>query len=176
MTCRWFYCNDEYARWFSTTPDLMVGRTLVDLYGAADSVRFMPFVERVLAGERMEYQRLLHNPLRRRGMAHHLPDTGGNAHGEIAGFITCAIDVHELQVTMSAPRVANQRLSSHMDNSPLAVLEMDHEFALAALLGSRQASSWAGSEPIAPWAISAGFVADAGCSPEPGLAAPATRT
>ena len=47
------YCNDEYARWFSTTPDLMVGRTLVDLYGAADSVRFMPFVERVLAGENM---------------------------------------------------------------------------------------------------------------------------
>ena len=124
------YCNDEYARWFSTTPDLMVGRTLVDLYGAADSVRFMPFVERVLAGERMEYQRLLHNPYGAEEWRTICLTPARNAHGEIAGFITCAIDVHELQVTMSALRVANQRLSSHMDNSPLAVLEMDHELRL----------------------------------------------
>src|SRR3989344_3875575 len=46
------------------------------------------------------------------------------------GFITTALDVHELQVTMNALRAANQRLSSHMENSPLAVLEMDHNLRL----------------------------------------------
>ena len=48
----------------------------------------------------------------------------------IDGFITTALDVHELQVTMNALRAANQRLSSHMENSPLAVVEMDHQLQL----------------------------------------------
>ena len=53
-----------------------------------------------------------------------------NPQGAIDGFITTALDVHELQVTMNALRTANQRLSSHMENSPLAVLEMDHDLQL----------------------------------------------
>lgn len=124
------YCNDEYARWFETTSDQIVGKTLIDLYGAADSLRFMPFVERVLTGERMEYQRLLRNPYGAEDWRTICLTPARNASGEIAGFITSALDVHELQVTMSALRAANQRLSSHMDNSPLAVLEMDQELRL----------------------------------------------
>ena len=42
------YCNDEYARWFETTRDQVVGKTLDDLYGTADRIRFMPFVEEAL--------------------------------------------------------------------------------------------------------------------------------
>ena len=72
------YVNDEYARWFGTVPEQLVGKTLVEVYGEQDCARFMPFVNRVLSGE----------------------------------------------------RVHNQRLSSHMENSPLAVLEMDHQLQL----------------------------------------------
>lgn len=146
------YCNDEYARWFETTRDQVEGKTLVELYGKADSVRFLPLVERVLAGERLEYQRLLQNPF---GGAEDWRTIcltpARNASGEIAGFITSALDVHELQVTMSALRAANQRLSSHMDNSPLAVLEMDHDLRLlhcsqrtVQLMGWEQVASFKG--------------------------------
>lgn len=122
------YANDEYARWFHTTPEQVVGKTLVELYGAAAG--FMPFVNRVLLGERVQYQRLLTNPYGEQGWRTICLTPTHNATGGIDGFITSALDVHELQVTMDALRTANQRLSSHMDNSPLAVLELDYRLRL----------------------------------------------
>ena len=56
------YVNEEYARWFGAVPQQLVGKTLVEVYGESDCARFMPFVERVLQGERVQYQRLLRTP------------------------------------------------------------------------------------------------------------------
>ena len=116
------YVNDEYARWFGTVPGQLVGKTLVQVYGESDCARFMPFVERVLQGERVQYQRLLHTPYGVDEWRTICLTPWQSPHGAVEGFITTALDVHELQVTMNALRAANQRLSSHMENSPLAVL------------------------------------------------------
>jgi diguanylate cyclase (GGDEF)-like protein/PAS domain S-box-containing protein len=124
------YVNDEYARWFATVPEQLIGKTLVQLYGENDTARFMPFVERVLRGERVQYQRLLRTPYGMDEWRTICLTPWHNRQGIVDGFITTALDVHELQVTMNALRAANQRLSSHMENSPLAVLEMDHNLRL----------------------------------------------
>jgi diguanylate cyclase (GGDEF)-like protein/PAS domain S-box-containing protein len=124
------YVNEEYARWFGTAPDRLVGKTLVEVYGEQDCARFMPFVERVLRGERVQYQRMLRTPYGFDEWRTICLTPWHNSQGAIDGFITTALDVHELQVTMNALRAANQRLSSHMENSPLAVLEMDHKLQL----------------------------------------------
>ena len=124
------YVNDEYARWFGTVPGQLVGKTLVQVYGESDRARFMPFVERVLKGERVQYQRLLHTPYGVDEWRTICLTPWQSPHGAVEGFITTALDVHELQVTMNALRAANQRLSSHMENSPLAVLEMDQNLRL----------------------------------------------
>ena len=124
------YVNDEYARWFGTVPGQLVGKTLVQVYGESDCARFMPFVERVLQGERVQYQRLLHTPYGVDEWRTICLTPWQSPHGAVEGFITTALDVHELQVTMNALRAANQRLSSHMENSPLAVLEMDQNLRL----------------------------------------------
>lgn len=124
------YVNEEYARWFGTAPERLVGKTLVDVYGEQDCARFMPFVERVLRGERVQYQRMLRTPYGFDEWRTICLTPWHNSQGAIDGFITTALDVHELQVTMNALRAANQRLSSHIENSPLAVLEMDHKLQL----------------------------------------------
>jgi diguanylate cyclase (GGDEF)-like protein/PAS domain S-box-containing protein len=124
------YVNNEYARWFGTVPEQLIGKTLVQLYGENDTARFMPFVERVLRGERVQYQRLLRTPYGMDEWRTICLTPWHNRQGIVDGFITTALDVHELQVTMNALRAANQRLSSHMENSPLAVLEMDHNLRL----------------------------------------------
>ncbi len=124
------YVNEEYARWFGTAPERLVGKTLVDVYGEQDCARFMPFVERVLRGERVQYQRMLRTPYGFDEWRTICLTPWHNSQGTIDGFITTALDVHELQVTMNALRAANQRLSSHIENSPLAVLEMDHKLQL----------------------------------------------
>ncbi|GKT15381.1 diguanylate cyclase [Acidovorax sp. SUPP2522] len=140
------YVNDEYARWFGAPASELVGKTLLELYGDYNHSRFMPFVERVLRGERLNYQRLVHNPEGFEEWRTICLAPWRNAQGEIDGFVTTALDVHELQVTMNALRAANQRLSSHMDNSPLAVLEMDHELRL--LHCSRRAIQLMGWEDV----------------------------
>ena len=124
------YVNDEYARWFGTVPEQLIGKTLVQVYGESDCARFMPFVERVLQGERVQYQRLLRTPYGVDEWRTICLTPWQKPQGMVEGFITTALDVHELQVTMNALRAANQRLSSHMENSPLAVLEMDHNLRL----------------------------------------------
>jgi len=124
------YVNEEYSRWFGTTPQQLIGKTIVEVYGEQDTARFMPFVERVLSGERVQYQRMLRTPYGVDEWRTICLTPWHNAQGAIDGFITTALDVHELQVTMNALRAANQRLSSHMENSPLAVVEMDHKLQL----------------------------------------------
>ena len=124
------YVNDEYARWFGTVPEELVGKTLVEVYGEQDCARFMPFVDRVLSGERVQYQRMLRTPYGFDEWRTICLTPWHSPQGAIDGFITTALDVHELQVTMNALRAANQRLSSHMENSPLAVVEMDHQLQL----------------------------------------------
>lgn len=124
------YVNDEYARWFGTVPARLVGKSLVEVYGEKDVAQFMPTVQRVLVGERVQYQRLLRTPYGVDEWRTICLTPWHNAEGTILGFITTALDVHELQVTLDALRAANQRLSSHMENSPLAVLEMDHNLRL----------------------------------------------
>lgn len=124
---RLVYANTEYARWFRKEPHELQGKTLLELYGEYNYARFLPFVERVMRGERVGYQRLLLNPDGVEEWRTICLTPWRNAQDEIDGFVTAALGVHELQVTMTALRVANQRLSSHMDNSPLAVLEMDQD-------------------------------------------------
>lgn len=124
------YVNEEYARWFGAVPHQLVGKTLVEMYGESECNRFMPFVERVLQGERVQYQRLLRTPYGVDEWRTICLTPWYKTDGAVGGFITAALDVHELQVTMNALRAANQRLSSHMENSPLAVLEMDHSLRL----------------------------------------------
>ncbi len=141
------YVNEEYARWFGSTPERLVGRTIVDIYGENDAARFMPFVERVLSGERVQYQRLLRTPYGFDEWRTICLTPWPVRNGIIDGFITTALDVHELQVTMNALRAANQRLSSHMENSPLAVLEMDQDLRL--LHCSQRAVQLMGWLPVA---------------------------
>lgn len=141
------YVNDEYARWFGTVPDRLLGQSLVQVYGEEDCRRFMPFVERVLRGERVQYQRLLRTPYGFDEWRTICLTPWYGEQGAIEGFMTTALDVHELQVTMDALRAANQRLSSHMENSPLAVLEMDH--ALRLLHCSQRAVQLMGWPPVA---------------------------
>ena len=142
------YVNQEYARWFHTVPDQLLGKTLTDVYGERECARFMPFVDRVLLGERVQYQRMLRTPYGVDEWRTMCLTPWHDGQGTVQGFVTTALDVHELQVAMNALRDANQRLSSHMENSPLAVLEMDHQLKL--LHGSQRAVQLMGWQEAGP--------------------------
>lgn len=125
LDTRLHYVNERFAKSFNMTPAEMVGKTLFDLYDETHTREFMPHIQRAFAGEAVTYDRLGH-VVGSTGVWHTVAIMPlRDDKGTIVGAVSSSMRVHELKVTVEALRVANERLSSHMDNSPLAVVELD---------------------------------------------------
>ncbi|MDD0838144.1 diguanylate cyclase [Curvibacter sp. HBC61] len=136
------YVNASFARWFGVPGHELIGRRLPDLYGAVAAAAFRPHLERAFTGEKVTYQRLVQEP-GGRSVWHTISLVPWfSERGELQGLISSALPVHELQSTNEALRDAHQRLRAHMDNSPLAVVEMDADLALVHV--SSRGQQWFG--------------------------------
>ena len=136
------YANEAYANWFNVRPKELLGRTLTSLYSEAARAQFGRHIDRALAGHEVTYQRQICN-----FEGHEVwfsislhPWLDGD--GQVGGLVNSALEVHELKVTTEALRAANQKLFSHMENSPLAVVELDAQLGLVHC--SSRATEWFG--------------------------------
>ena len=125
LDARLHYVNARFARSFNMTPADMIGKTLFELYTKEHTDAFMPYIQRAFTGEEVSYERL--GPVvGSAGIWHTIAVIPWrDDSGRIIGAATSSMRVHELKVKVEALRVANERLSSHFDNSPLTVLEFD---------------------------------------------------
>lgn len=139
-TLRVVYANASFARWFQRTPAEVTGLTLVDLYGVEALDQIQGHIDRALSGETAHYQRQIGNQAGEAEWHNVSLSPWLDDEGQVLGFVSIALRVHELKITADALRAANQRLASHMENSPLAVLEMDASLRL--LHCSSRASQW----------------------------------
>ncbi len=122
---RFRYVNEGFAKAFNMTPTEMFGMPLSMVYGDVHRDAFMPYVNRALAGETVTYERYGRMQLSD-GLWRTVSLTPWrDAQGEVIGIVSASLRVHELKVSMEALRAANERLSSHMENSPLTVMELD---------------------------------------------------
>jgi diguanylate cyclase (GGDEF)-like protein/PAS domain S-box-containing protein len=123
---RLHYVNDWFAKSFETTPEALIGKTLRDIYKPEHVQSFMPHLQRAFAGEHVRYDR-----------STQVVGSDGiwftvslfpwrNERDEVLGVFHCAMRVHDLKLSAEALRIANERVNSHMENSPLTVLELDH--------------------------------------------------
>jgi diguanylate cyclase (GGDEF)-like protein/PAS domain S-box-containing protein len=90
-----------------------------------------PLYERVLSGETVSVERAMPQPgggsrWEELHMAPHCDRAG-----EVIGVYTVVTDVHDAKTNEDALRRANWMLSSHIDNTPLAVIEWDRDFRLS---------------------------------------------
>jgi diguanylate cyclase (GGDEF)-like protein/PAS domain S-box-containing protein len=119
------YVNSGFAKSFETTPENLIGKTLLEIYKPEHVQSFMPYLQRALAGEHVRYDR-----------STQVVGSDGvwftvslmpwrNDEGEVIGIFQCAMRVHDLKLSAEALRIANERVNSHMENSPLTVLEFD---------------------------------------------------
>ena len=130
LDTRLHYVNARFAKSFNMTPAEMIGKTLFDLYDSAHSNAFMPHIRRAFSGETVTYDRL--GPVVGSAGVWHTVAVmpWRDDAGKIIGAVSSSMSVHELKVTVEALRAANERLSSHMDNSPLAVVELDEQLCV----------------------------------------------
>ncbi len=121
------YVNRGFANSFNVTPAQLLGKRLSEVYEPAHYATFLPFLQRALGGEIVTYDRLGRN-VGNAGVWHTIclmPIR--NEAGSVIAIAHSAMRVHELKVAMESLRVANERLSSHIDNSPLTVIEFDDQ-------------------------------------------------
>jgi diguanylate cyclase (GGDEF)-like protein/PAS domain S-box-containing protein len=122
---RFKFVNQGFAKALGFTPETMVGVTLREIYGEAHHEAYMPYVERALAGETLSYERFGRMVLRDGLWRTVSLRPWRDAQDQVIGVISVSMVVHELKVSSEKLRAANERLSSHMENSPLTVLELD---------------------------------------------------
>ncbi len=117
------FATHALAQWFGTTPGAIVGRSLLELHGPVQYALIAPWMRRALAGEDVHYEREV-----ARGDATPIwisvdlrPHR--DAGGRVAGVFSCALEVNELKRTHDALGHALEEIATHIENTPLAVVE-----------------------------------------------------
>jgi diguanylate cyclase (GGDEF)-like protein/PAS domain S-box-containing protein len=105
---RYAFSNRTYDHWFGIAHESMRGRTVEEVFGAAAYERMRPDIERVLAGENVQFELTLDEHARRRTLqvacVPHRDEAG------VLGFYMLANDVTELKRAQEDLRFAAVQL------------------------------------------------------------------
>ncbi len=106
----------------------MIDKPMDQLFGKQRVAEIEALWDRVFAGETINIERLItaSDDTQRWMSVRYTPrrDSGG----AVVGFYSASTDIDELKRTEIELRRANWMLLSHFENTPLAVIEWDHEF------------------------------------------------
>src|SRR5262249_38580515 len=124
------FLNRHNEEWLGMKRSELTGRTVADVLGEERYQQMKPMFDRVLAGEVVSVEQMLAQPSgeERWEAIHYAPNR--DAAGEVIGIYAVHTDIHDQKRNEDALRRANWMLSSHIDNTPLAVLEWDRDFRL----------------------------------------------
>jgi diguanylate cyclase (GGDEF)-like protein/PAS domain S-box-containing protein len=117
------FATKRLAEWFGYTPEQINGRLLSELYSSESYDIFSPRIARALAGELVQYER----EARRADGQTFWISVELRAHfdtsGKVIGVFSCALEVNELKRTHDALGRALEEIATHIENTPLAVVE-----------------------------------------------------
>jgi len=111
-----------FADWFGKPVDAIVGRTLSELYGSHYE-EFSSRLKRALAGEDVRYERQATDA---EGKSYWLSVSlrpHRDAAGNVLGVFSSSLEVEELKRTHDALRQALEEIATHIENTPLGVVE-----------------------------------------------------
>jgi diguanylate cyclase (GGDEF)-like protein/PAS domain S-box-containing protein len=124
------YVNRAFVEFSEIELDRIQGRTLREISSEDDYERQAALLTRALAGEQIEYERL--TPFTNRDsrwmQVRLVPDRDGDA--PIRGVFNLLNDIQAQKESEAAVRRINWVLSSHIENTPMAVVEWDKDFNL----------------------------------------------
>ncbi len=127
---RFRFLNRHNEEWLSENRKDLTGRKIGEVVGEARAAQLEPLVTRVFTGETVSTEQLLLQPNgeQRWESIHYAPNR--DAEGNVIGIYAVHTDIHDQKRNEEALRRANWMLSSHINNTPLAVLEWDRDFRL----------------------------------------------
>jgi PAS domain S-box-containing protein len=106
---RFLWVNRRYADWLALPVTEIVGRPLPEIIGAEAMRAIQPYVDRVLKGEQVQYERLAEfKGLGRRWLSWSYTPTFGAA-GEPDGWVAIGTDIHDRKLAEEALKEEHQR-------------------------------------------------------------------
>ena len=127
---RYRFLNRHNEEWLSESRKALAGKRVVDVVGEERFAQIKPLFDRVLKGETVSAEQMLVQPDAsvKWESVHYAPNR--DAEGNVIGIYAVHTDVHDQKRNEEALRRANWMLSSHIGNTPLAVMEWDRDFKL----------------------------------------------
>jgi diguanylate cyclase (GGDEF)-like protein/PAS domain S-box-containing protein len=127
---RFRFLNRHNEVWLNESRKELTGRRFGEVVGEARGRQLQPLLTRVLGGETVSTEQLLVQPNgeQRWESIHFAPSRDGE--GSVIGIYAVHTDIHDQKRNEEALRRANWMLSSHINNTPLAVLEWDRDCQL----------------------------------------------
>ncbi len=127
---RFRFLNRHNEEWLGASRRDLTGRRVAEVVGELRFQQVQPMLDRVLNGEEVTTEELLQQPdgSQRWESVHYAPNR--DSEGRVIGIYAVHTDIHEEKHNEEALRRANWMLSSHINNTPLAVMEWDREFRL----------------------------------------------
>jgi len=127
---RYRFLNRHNEEWLGESRKELTGRTFAEVVGNERANQLGPLLDQVLTGETVSTERQLAQPdgQARWESVHFAPHR--DAEGNIIGIYAVHADIHDQKRNEEELKRANWMLSSHISNTPLAVLEWNREFRL----------------------------------------------
>jgi PAS domain S-box-containing protein len=118
---RYTFVNRGYTEWFGLTPEEIDGKHIREVVGERAYASVLPKLERVFAGEQIEFEQLMPYPGGERIIhVNYVPDTDA-ATGKTKGFFALVRDISENKKAEVRLRESEARFAKAFDSSPLAL-------------------------------------------------------
>ncbi|HET7670099.1 MAG TPA: PAS domain-containing protein [Burkholderiales bacterium] len=123
---RYVWANRVFAAWAGLTPQEMIGRPVVDVIGEDGMRALRPYVGQLMAGRRVEYERLAHFARLGPRWIYSVAEPTFGEDGRANGWVAVISDIHERKQAQEALRESDRRkdeflaMLAHELRNPLA--------------------------------------------------------
>jgi PAS domain S-box-containing protein len=118
---RYVWVNRVFASWVGRPVEDIIGRPVVEVIGERDWGELRPHVERALAGERVEYERLARFPRLGERWISSIAEPTRDEAGAPNGLVAVVTDIHARRQVEAALNATREQLQLVADSMPAAV-------------------------------------------------------